>query len=541
VLRAGLLAFLAMLMLPALAQAAPPVACFTVSPSSPQTNETTTLNSSCSTDDKEIKSRAWDLDNDGQFDDGTATSVTKTWATSGTYTVRLRVTDDRDAVIASKTVTVRNRAPAASFTVSPASAPTGSNFTFTTTSTDPDGTIAAYAWDTDGDTTVDFNDGTGPTATKSFPAAGSYTIRLRVTDNNGAQTITTRTATATNRAPTASFTINPATVATGEVVTFTSTSTDPDGSITSYEWDTDGDAIADYDGDKRAQAARPFATPGTYPIRLRVTDNNGAVSTASKTVTITNRPPTAAFTVSPADPLPGQTITFTSTSTDPDGTIASYAWDTDGDATVDFNDGTGSAATKSFPAAGSYTIRLRVTDNNGGQAIATTTITVGEPESEPLPEPRSDTGQQTFDISTPVAPPPADTPPSAPVAPLRFLDPFPVVRLRGRTTRKGARLTAFTVRAPHGSLVQVRCKGPGCPAKRLREKVKTKSGRGSATVHFRRLERFLRAGTELQVSVTQEGMVGKYTHIKIRSVAVPVRSDRCLLPGSSKPRACPSL
>jgi hypothetical protein len=34
-------------------------------------------------------------------------------------------------------------------------------------------------------------------------------------------------------------------------------------------------------------------------------------------------------------------------------------------------------------------------------------------------------------------------------------------------------------------------------------------------------------------------MVGKYTRIRIRKLAVPVRSDRCLLPDSPKPTACP--
>ena len=613
-----------MVLIPAAAQAAPPSACFTVSPASPLTNETTTLNSSCSTDDKAIVSRAWDLDNDGQFDDGTAATVTKSWPTSGTYTVRLRVMDEKDPDIESKTVEVRNRAPVANFsqspaspntstavtltststdpdgtiagqrwaldadgvfndgtgasvtrtfttpgtynvklevtdnrgatstvtkavtvanraptaafTTSPASAPTGQSFSFTSTSTDPDGTIAAYAWDTDGDATADFNDGTASTASRSFATPGTYTIRLRVTDNNGAQSVTTNTVTATNRAPTANFTISPASAPTGDVVNFASTSTDPDGTITLYEWDTDGDAIADYDGDKRSVAARPFATPGTYPIRLRVTDNNGAQATLSKTVTITNRPPVASFTISPETIVEGDTVTLTSTATDPDGKIASQGWDLDNDGAYD--DATAATASFTAGAPGAYTVGLRVVDDRGIAREVKQTITV---DARPqLPEERTDTGQ-TFDVSTPVTPPPVDTPPTTPVAPLRFLDPFPVVRLRGRTTGKGAQLSAFTVRAPHGSSVNVRCSGRGCPVKKWSKNVKTKRKRGSATLHVPKLERFLRAGVQVEVWVTGQNMVGKYTRIKIRGLNVPIRSDRCLLPGSSKPSACPSL
>jgi PKD repeat protein len=720
----ALLAFLATLTIaPTAAQAAPPSACFTVSPSSPLTNETTTLNSSCSTDDEGITGRAWDLDNDGQFDDGTTASVTRTWATPGTYTVRLAVADrtnsvdietkavtvrnrspvanftsspatpntataitftstssDPDGTIASqrwaldadgvfndgtgpsvtrtfttpgtysvklevtdnrgatatvtKTVVVANRAPVAAFGVSPASAPTGQNFTFTSTSSDPDGTITAQAWDTDGDATADFNDGTGKTASKSFPTAGTYTIRLRVVDNNGAISVSTRTVTATNRAPTANFTFSPAAPTVGQVVTFTSSSTDPDGTIAGQAWDTDGDATADFNDGTGVNATRSFPAPGNYTVRLRVTDNGGAQSIVTKVVTVGNRLPIASFTVSPTAPLSKQAITFSSTSTDPDGTIAAYAWDTDGDATADFGDGTGSSATRTFDTPGARIIRLRVTDNHGGQAIRTVTvavgnrppiasftvapasvvegdtvtltstatdedgsiasqawdldndgayddgtnstatftagaagaysvglrvvddrnvdrtttqtITVGQPPADPpvpdpLPEERTDTGPQTFDVSGPIVstPSPDEPPPAIPVTPLRFLDPFPTVRLRGRTTAKGAKLTMFTVRAPHGSIAALRCKGRGCPVKNLRKAIKTKRGRGAATIHISRFERFLSAGVEIQVLVTQKGMVGKYTRIRIRRLALPIRSDRCVLPDSTRPSTCP--
>jgi hypothetical protein len=112
--------------------------------------------------------------------------------------------------------------------------------------------------------------------------------------------------------------------------------------------------------------------------------------------------------------------------------------------------------------------------------------------------------------------------------------------MRGRTTGRGAQLTALTVRGPYGVQAEVRCKGRGCPAKLSRTKIKTKSKKGSATVHFKRFERFLPGGVELQISVTKKGVVGKYTRIKIRKLALPVRTDRCLLPGASKPKTCPA-
>jgi PKD repeat protein len=229
----------------------------------------------------------------------------------------------------------------------------------------------------------------------------------------------------------------------------------------------------------------------------------------------------------------GDAVTLTSTSSDPDGRVASQAWDLDNDGA--FDDGTGTTATWTAPAAGAYSVSLRAVDNKGAAAAVTKTITVSAPPAPPG-QPAPPAGQP-FDVSAPVDPPPVT--PAA--TPLRWLSPFPTVRMRGRTTRRGAQLTMLTVRGPHGSIAEVRCKGKGCPAKKVsRAKIKTHKKTGSKTIHFRRFERFLPAGVELQVSVTKKGMVGKYTRIKIRKLALPSRTDRCLLPDAKKPSACPA-
>ncbi|MEA2458955.1 MAG: hypothetical protein QOC95_1927, partial [Thermoleophilaceae bacterium] len=89
-----------------------------------------------------------------------------------------------------------------------------------------------------------------------------------------------------------------------------------------------------------------------------------------------NRPPVASFTVSPTAPVAGAAVTFTSTSTDPDvgGKIASQAWDLNNDGVYD--DGTGASASRSFPAAGSYVVRLKVTDDKGATSSVAHTVTV---------------------------------------------------------------------------------------------------------------------------------------------------------------------
>src|SRR5215210_3442334 len=89
-----------------------------------------------------------------------------------------------------------NEAPNASFTYSPASPRVRENVTFSSTSSDPDGSIASQAWDLDND--GQFDDGTGATASRSFDKKGSYVVRLRVTDDQGATAVASRTVTVTN-------------------------------------------------------------------------------------------------------------------------------------------------------------------------------------------------------------------------------------------------------------------------------------------------------------------------------------------------------
>ena len=77
--------------------------------------------------------------------------------------------------------------------------------------------------------------------------------------------------------------------------------------------------------------------------------------------------PTANFTYS----VSGLTVTFSDSSSDSDGSIASRHWD--------FGDGTTSTQTspsKTYAAAGTYTVKLKVTDNGGLDNTKTVSVTV---------------------------------------------------------------------------------------------------------------------------------------------------------------------
>ena len=484
-----------------------PAANFTISASNPLTNTTVTFTSTSSDPDGEVATIAWDLDGDGNFDDGSRNPITKSFPTPGPQIVRLRATDnDGASSIAEKTVNVANRAPQASVDMLPQAPTTLEQVTFTAIATDPDGTIASILWDFDNDGR--FDEGAGVSVTQAFPTKGSYTVKVRVTDNSGASATGTRIVTVSNRLPIASFSHAPGSPNPRERVAMTSTSTDLDGTISKIEWDTDNDGS--FDDGTGISASRTFTTSGVKTVRLRVTDNDGGQSIGEQTIVVGNRAPTAAFDYRPAAPIADQQVTFFSTSDDPDKNIESTDWDLDGDGSFETG---GSSVARSFPT-GSFNVSVRVTDTEGSFSIATQTIVVSAPPPATQAPQISSSGPQ-----------------------LRLLNPFPIVRIAGRIGRAGTRFRVLSVNAPSGSTVTVRCRGRGCPFKASKRSAKV-----SRQVRIRKLERrLLRAGSSIRIFVTKPGTIGKYTSIRIRGGKPPRRSDRCLMPeNNTKPVKCPS-
>jgi PKD repeat protein len=288
-------------------------------------------------------------------------------------------------------------------------------------------------------------------------------------------------------------------------------------------------------------------------------------------------PPDPSFTYSPASPLTGEVVTFSSTSI---GTIRSETWDLDGDGAC--NDAAGHVVYRSFPLPGSYSVKLCL---NGNEATESKAITISNrpPVASftyaPVSPVAGDTvwftstsadfegpvvdiawdldGDGRFDDARGVQAARSFPGPGAytvgllvldrdgatsiarqtiPVTegPLRLLSPFPIVRLTGRVISGGTSIRRLGVRAPRGARVNVRCRGRGCP---YRGRSVTA---GARPVRFRRLERVLRPGAVLEIFVTEPGKVGKYTRFRIRAGRRPARKDACVRPGASRPTRCPS-
>ncbi len=187
--------------------------------------------------------------------------------------------------------------------------------------------------------------------------------------------------TPTNTPPTAVFSFSPGAPLVGTPVTFNaSASSDPDGSIVSYSWD-----FGDGQFGSGVTVQHAYSAPGTYTVRLTVTDDGGASDSTTSQITVTqaaNTPPTAAFSYSPSNPTPGAWVHFdASGSSDPDGSIVSYSWN--------FGDGgTGSGVSiyHRFTSAGTYTVRLTVIDNDGASDTTTQSVTVAAATPPPVAE-----------------------------------------------------------------------------------------------------------------------------------------------------------
>jgi PKD repeat protein len=232
--------------------------------------------------------------------------------------------------------------------------------------------VCTYSWDFgDGST------GTGRITNHTFTAARTYTVTLTVTDPAGTSASLARSVVvAAVPAPSVSLTVSPNPPLAGQRATFTANANPATGhSITSYAWDF-GDGTTQTT--TTPNVTKTYSGRGTYVVTVTATDDVGQTGTAILQFTITGAGVTASFTVSPSGPVTGQEVQFNgSASTGAGGAaITQWAWDFGDGATA-----TESSATTShnYAAAGSYTVRLTVTDSSGRTGSTTVTVSVTEP------------------------------------------------------------------------------------------------------------------------------------------------------------------
>ncbi len=168
---------------------------------------------------------------------------------------------------------------------------------------------------------------------------------------------------------------NPAEGATvSSTVDITADATDDNG-VTQVEFFVDSTSIGTDTNDDDGWSLSWNTTlvgDGGHTVTATATDTIGQTGSDSVNVTVDNinDPPIASFTFN----CTGLSCDFNASgSSDPDGTIVGYAWNFG-----DNNTGSGVTTSHTYAAAGTYTVILTVTDDDGATDTDSQSVTVSE-------------------------------------------------------------------------------------------------------------------------------------------------------------------
>jgi PKD repeat protein len=229
--------------------------------------------------------------------------------------------------------------------------------------------ITAYNWD--------FGDGataTGPVVKHSFALQQSYTVILTViNDRNRSASKTQVVLVGAGGLPTPAFVFGPTPVQLNTPVNFDATASrpGPGHQIMTYTWNW-GDGTPSGGG---VTTSHSFRAAGVFAVVLTVTDEAGQQGTISQTVNVGTGAPNAVFTFGVTNALT-HTLTFDGSGSTALGTATidpatGYAW-----AFGDGLSGTGAIVSHPYAFAGTYTVRLTVTDSLGRTGSSTQIVTV---------------------------------------------------------------------------------------------------------------------------------------------------------------------
>jgi gliding motility-associated-like protein len=285
-----------------------PTADFTATNVAGCSNLITTFNDLSTTDGvNALTSWQWDF-GDGVVQTFTAPPFQHTYTTTGTFTVKLIVTDAagcRDSTIRLSLVTTTDPVP--NFVVDTLSCP-GAVLTFTNTST-PAGVSSQWFFG-------DGNSSAATSPTHSYAAPGRYTIRLIITDAFGCIDSIVRPNYIRVDTPDANFTINDSISSCIPLeIQFTNTST----FYSSVVWDFGP-------GQGNSTLINPihfYSVPGVYPVKLIVTSPGGCLDSLIRTITVYDTAGSRIdyLPVSGCKPLPVTLNLITP------GPMVSYFWD----------------------------------------------------------------------------------------------------------------------------------------------------------------------------------------------------------------------
>jgi PKD repeat protein len=301
----------------------------------------------------QLESWFWD------FGDGIGTSTVQnpvyTYTTSGTYNVKLRVTNISGCADSITIPVISNPLPVAAFTYNNFFCPAG-QVTFTDQSHGIGSGIAERLWI--------FEPGSNSTLadpTFIFPVTDTtYLVTLIVTDTRGCKDTTTDSVFVK---PAFSFTFNHDTVCFGNPTHFHAQDNTPGDSLYSLRWNFGDPASGVNNTSTQFNPKHVFSSPGTFVVRLKAWDSDYCTDSVYRTTIVHALPkPGYSFVSPPCDSL----TSFTDLSDPGSGMLSSWTWNF-GDGSPDqiiTAPGPGNT-THVFDIPGNYRVGLKVNNSFG--------------------------------------------------------------------------------------------------------------------------------------------------------------------------------
>lgn len=300
----------------------------------------------------------WDFGDGGT---GTGAAPSHIYTVSGTYNVRLIVTDIlgcKDTLL--KPLHIRVDGPVAAFAPGSTGNCSQSATVFNDNSTG-DGThpIVTWIWNFGDGNTQTF---TAPPFSHNYTTPGTYDVALKVIDSKGCVDSINHSASVIISKPVAGFATPDTLSCPGKTINFTNSSTGPG---LTYKWDF-GDATTS----TSLNPSHQYATDGNYTVQLIAIDQYGCSDTTETLVKIAS--PIAAFAMSDSvSTCPPLVVNFTNNSSN----AISVDWD--------FGDGTSTQSDNPshfYTYPGTYDVKLTITSNGGCTSQLTKQVIVSGPK-----------------------------------------------------------------------------------------------------------------------------------------------------------------
>lgn len=264
-----------------------------------------------------VQNYYWDFDN-GVTEVTTGTSATaQTYGTHRTYITKLYAVSAEGCTSVTDTAHIHvNPLPVASFDLPAFVCMPDGVATFQNTSTIPNGANMNYTWNFGDPASGSSNSSTDEDGSHVYSDSASYDITLVATSLQGCTHQVTRSFNTFYNKPVAKFGVTPDTLCQGIQNAFFDSSFAPGSSIDSRTW-TFGDGTTATGG----SPTKTYLHPGTYQVRLEVSNSQGCTADTTKTIVVYLQP---VVDVGPSFIVPeGTTVTFNAQT---NSGALSFAW-----------------------------------------------------------------------------------------------------------------------------------------------------------------------------------------------------------------------